>query len=100
MKINFDSKLMGLDGKALVFIEGDTRRDMLLKDAAVEALMLQLVHENSSGEEKLRRYELARKIYDGGELDLTPEDVSLIKQRIGAGYSVAVVGSAFTLLNG
>ncbi|WVK90006.1 hypothetical protein [Burkholderia phage vB_BpP_HN02] len=51
-----------------------------------------------SGDEKYRRYKLWKVVSEGGEVDLTIEDLALIKSRIGATFVTMVVGRAFDLL--
>lgn len=102
MKINFDTVLKGLDGAALKFATSvEETRDMTLKDASISGLTSHVAgDEHTSGEDKFKRYQLAQKVYAGGEVELTPEESSLIKQRIGKCYGPVVVGPAFVALNG
>jgi hypothetical protein len=43
---------------------------------------------------------LAEKLYKAAEVDVEPEDIVLIKAKIGAVYGPAVVLPAYKLLNG
>lgn len=97
MKINFDTTLIHLDGTKLKVKDAD----MSLKFAATEALM-QIAESDrtASGEAKYKRYELAVKVNAGGEVEITPEEAALLKQRIGEIFGPAVVGPAYKLLNG
>jgi hypothetical protein len=100
MKINFDSELKALDGAALQ-TGGNESKPFTLKLAAVEALMRDTDQDaKQSGEQKLKRFDLAERIFKGGEIEITPEEAALIKERIGKGFTPAVVGPAFRLLNG
>lgn len=98
MKVNFS--------KPIVNIQTDepfktNKGDMLLAHVCVEALLV--VDQNdgkTGGEEKLRRYELAKKVSAGGEINIKPEEATLLKDRIGKTYGPAVVGPAFEALNG
>jgi hypothetical protein len=72
-----------------------------LKRVAVEALQANLPDEqNMGGEEKLARFQIAKKVAAGGEQDLTPEEVSKIKLLVGRCYGPVVVGRAYEILNG
>jgi hypothetical protein len=48
--------------------------------------------ENVSGEEKLKRYELARKLYTSEVVDLTSEQVVTLRELVSKTYSVVVTG--------
>jgi hypothetical protein len=97
MKINFDAFLIHLDGKPLT----DKNGDVNLKTVAVESLMVVIESDRTTkGEVKFMRYKLAEKVNSGGEVELTPEEAAMLKQRIGDVFGTAVVGPAFKLLNG
>lgn len=95
MKIDFDVKFQTLDGKAITMNE----KEATLKDVTIEALMGLLEEEKGiSGEEKFKRYELAMKIKGGGIVDISVDDVSLIKRLIGKMFTPLVVGQAWEML--
>ena len=53
-----------------------------------------------TGEEKVKRYQLAQRIYDSkGLLDISPEEQVLLKQLIGRIYPPITVGQAFEILD-
>jgi hypothetical protein len=99
MKILVDTVLTNFKGDSLKAPGG---QEFTLKDAAIEALLATFgeADARTTGTEKFKRYNLAQKVHAGGEVDLTPEEVSLIKERVGTGYNAAVVGAAYLLLNG
>jgi hypothetical protein len=96
MKINFDQELKGLDGEALK--EGD--KAFTLKRAAVEALVALAPDDRANGEEKCKRWQLAVRVNGGGEVELSPEEAAMVKERIGRLYGPLVIGPAWQLLNG
>lgn len=101
-KINFSAPLLNIAGEPFQVKVSETSKDerpMELKDVAIEAL-LAVTPEQQTGEQKFKQYEISQKIYPGGEVDLLPEDITLIKQRIGMIYGPAIVGPAYKLLNG
>jgi hypothetical protein len=56
--------------------------------------------DRATGEEKLRRYTLAEKISNAGdEIELTAEEVSLIKKMIGLAMPTEIVGYAYKVLD-
>lgn len=100
MKINFETPLKSLDDKDIETGKEGEKKPFLLKHACIEALMGDLQGENQTGEQKLKRATLAKRIYDGSEIEITPEEATLIKERIGKAYSAIVVYSAYKILNG
>lgn len=97
MKINFDSVLKHISGENLK----TNGEDLTLKGASIEALIaIAESDRNATGEDKFKRYEIAMKVNAGGEVELTPEEVAVIKKRVGEVFGVAVVGPAYKLLNG
>ena len=95
MKIRFDETMKDLDGKAII---GDGR-DLTLKQIACNALSLIFNDEqNLSGEEKAKRGLLAMRIYANTEIDLTVEEVALIKKLIGKAYGPLIVAQAWEIL--
>lgn len=101
MKINFYSELKSIDGSVLQRRKGDDVAPMLLKDAAIEALMQEFPNENADGNAKLRRALLAERIFTSeGAVDVTAEDAALLKERIGRGYGAVVVFASYKLLDG
>ena len=91
MKINFNQPIKSLQGEAI--------KDLTLKVVSTEALLAPFDDERSlGGEEKAKRYLLATRVYANDELDLTVEEVAKIKQLIGKGYGVLVVGQAWDML--
>jgi hypothetical protein len=53
-----------------------------------------------AGQEKTRRWCLARKVYEDDAPDLQAEDVTVLKELIAKRYSTAVVGRAWQMLEG
>jgi hypothetical protein len=127
MKINFNLELKTLEGKIIRrVIEGEPLvilpsefksleeaneylkrmavREVAstLKNCAIEALSANFQQEGPvSGEEKARRWLLATRIYSNpGDIDLTSEEISLIKRLIGMAYVPLVVGQTWEMLEG
>lgn len=65
----------------------------------ISALMGVYQDEQSlSGEDKFKRYKLAERINAGGILEVSAEDIALLKKLIGKNWSAAVVGPAYEAL--
>lgn len=96
MRRDISQPLLDLDGKPIV--ERDV--PVTLMTVALSALMAQFEDERAlTGKEKADRYQLAMKINKRpGEVDLTAEQVSLLKLLIGKAYGPLVVGQAYEML--
>ena len=100
MKIDVTQNLAALDG-SLITDGTEENKPVLLKTVLVNALMASLEDDkNQTGEDKLKNWTLSKDIHDGTELDLTPEQLSKLKERVGKVYTTAVVGPVFNILNG
>lgn len=95
MKINFDKAITDLNGNPLK--EGD--EEITLKGVCVSALMAAFPDEKLPGTDKLKRFRLADAIYSAnGPLEVSSEDISLLKKLVGDGWGVLIVGRALPLL--
>ncbi len=100
MKINVASYIVDLNGNPRMKNEG-TKEPLTVKDVALEALMSVLdADRGETGEMKFKRFEIAQKVNAGSEVELQPEEIAIIKQRIGVAFGAAVVGPAYKILNG
>ena len=104
MKIDFSQLVKNIEGQPFqMMIEKEgkpEKKEMTLGMICVEALGAQIPGENVDGVEKFKRYQLIRKIFFGGELELEPEDIVKIKDLVGKTGSTAVVGPVWEILNG
>lgn len=75
-------------------------RDLTIREAVVNSLLSTNQRETILGIEKARRYSLAMKVYQAKkQVELTVEDVTLIKDEIGRIYPPLVVGQAYEFLD-
>lgn len=96
MKRDFGIELVGLKGAKLVDGEG---KPLTTGSVSVNALMGQYPDEQGlTGDEKFKRYQLAARIADGDVLEVSAEEVALLKRLIGKGYLPMVVGPAYLAL--
>jgi hypothetical protein len=114
MKIKFSCEMLDMDGKSLRDKVPSGEKNMMGQDilvdgpistlgsVAINALLAVFQDEQGlTGEEKLRRWELAVKIKrTQGELDLELEEVLLVKKLIGKAYGPAICGQAWNCLDG
>ena len=98
-KINFDSVITDLAGEV---VKQDTKdaKDTDLKYLAVIALTSGLEEDkNLSGKDKFELGVLAQEVYAGGEIELSSEDVSTLKDRIGKMFGPLFVLRSYELLD-
>lgn len=105
MKIDFDIKLVNFKNEVIREKvkdkdedEKETFEDLTLGKVCVGALMSFNPESRISGEEKVKRYDLALRIYKGGIIDVTSEEIVLMKKRVGEGFAVIVVGQVLKML--
>jgi hypothetical protein len=95
MKVNFATILTGLDGAPIL---NENKEPFTLGQAVVNALLQPV--QNQSAADKIRRGRLAERAYDEQEIEISPEDVTVIRQCIGELYAPLIVMKAFRLLGG
>lgn len=100
MKINTNQVLKSLSGEPLK--DRNDKGEMVdatLKIAIVNALLAS-TQDKESGTNKIKKYELAKKIFQNDEIDLVAEDIALIKGRVGEVYPPLLVGQINEILEG
>lgn len=102
MKVNFSQILNNINGKPLKHRDEEGNEgDLKLSDVCTNALMsLAEQDKNENGVKKFKRYQLATKIHKQDEVEVTAEEVSLLKEKIGSLYGPAVIGPCYELLEG
>jgi len=97
MQINPEQVFQTLDGKHIE--DPQNKKPLTLKDICVSAL-LGNYDEKIDGTEKVKRYMLATEIYKAkGNIDLSAEDISLLKKLIAIAFSTLVTGQAWEILD-
>lgn len=90
----------------LVTLDGQPMQDNVdgkAVDATVEQVIVNAVLapvQKESGIEKVKKFNLAQRVYKSDEVELTAEEVSLIKACIGENFAPIVVGQVWNLLEG
>ncbi len=73
--------------------------DLTLKNTCISVLEASLEKDkNLSADKKFGLHKMAEKIYEGGEVELTAEEVTTLKSRIGTCCSISVLGASFKIL--
>ncbi len=99
MKIDTNQTLKALNGEVLKDNDGQGNAvDATLKMAVVNALLAPVQKE--TGLDKVKKYELATRIYKNDEVELSSEDIVLIKKCVGDNFAPIVVGQIFNILEG
>lgn len=95
MQVNFDQGLLGLDDKPLEDGEGP----ITLGRVAVEVLCGMEQGEKVTGEQKLARFKLAQRIRRGDPVQVSVEEVALLKERLAKFCPPVVMGRCWEILD-
>jgi hypothetical protein len=99
MLVNVNQVLKTLDGQTMKDNDGKGNAiDATVKMAIVNAVLSPV--ERESGIDKVKKFNLAQKIYGSDEIDLTAEEISLIKERVGDTFAPIIVGQVWNILEG
>lgn len=98
MIIDFSVKLIGIDGKPI----NDGAKDVTLKDVALIALVQDGddTSKSESVEQRMKRMRLAEDIFNVTDVNLSVEEVALIKQRIPHFFRTPIMFAAFKAIEG
>jgi len=97
MIVDMTQKLMGLKGDALKDENGE---EIVLRTIITNALGVPLESDKGmSGDDKAKIWAVAVAVQKD-KVDLTIDELSLIKKRVGEVFPQFVVGPAFLILNG
>lgn len=101
LAIDFSKPIRGIDGKPFTDEKGASI-DKSLGKFCEDALLAAYPDETSlEGTEKFKRWQLAAKIAkDGGKnVDLSVEELALVKKLVGKGYPPMIVGPVWLMLD-
>ncbi len=98
MRIDFSQTFTTLDGVVIEETRGDGHAPVTLGSFAAQALVAADQTKPETGEEKVRAYDVAVRIYKGGEQEVSAEDIALMKAKVGAFGTALVVGQAYRML--
>lgn len=100
MKINFEKVFKTFDGQPIMK-GADSKEPITLKWVSIESLIgIYQDEKELQGEEKLKRYKLAMKISNGNIIEISVEEIALIKNLIGKAFGTLIVGQAWEYLEG
>ena len=99
-EVDFSRRITDLDGKDIPASADKGANPLDLARVAGLALLAQSPDDARMAQEaKLARFNLAIKVHSGGRVDLTSEEVTLLKGAISAAYPPLVVGRAVEILD-
>jgi hypothetical protein len=94
VKVNFSQVLIDLEGSPIV----DNGKPVTLGAITAQALLAADPNTPESGDDKARAYDIATRVYRAGEVEVSVEDVALMKKKIGQFMTAIVVGQTFRML--
>jgi hypothetical protein len=98
MKVNLTETIKGLDGEDIMRPGLGGEPVPMTMAFAIRSALVQPGQQAPGAAEQLQRYDLQLKLHAVGEVNLTAEDVVLIKSVLPAVYGPLVVGPIFKLL--
>lgn len=98
MKINLDTVIRDLTGKAFKDGDGEAIKDLTLGRLACLSLLNDYQDKPKTSGQKVDDYLLGVRVNNGGVLELKTEEVARIKEMIARGFPTLIVGVAFGLL--
>jgi len=103
MKINANAVINDYKGKPAKIEEpGEkpTTRDFELRDVLCPALTSPIEGERPSPKEAFARFQLAQKLWAGGEVEMTAEDVAMAQRLVSKAWSPGIAGAVYGMLEG
>lgn len=96
MLVEVNIPLKTLDGQVMKDNVDGKAVDATVKLAIVNAVLSPV--QNEKGVDKVKKYELAKKIYASDEVDLDEKEIAMIKERVGETFPPMIVGQIYELL--
>ena len=96
MLVKVDTPLKTLDGQVMKDNVDGQAVDATVKNAIVNAVLSPV--EREKGVDKVKKYELAKRIFESDEVDLNEDDIKTIKERVGEVFPPIIVGQIYELL--
>jgi len=98
MVIDFGKVFVNFEGQGLIDHDGEGKVvSMTLGRTAANALLVP--NDKDNGADKIRKYDLALRVYGGGEVDLATEEVTAIRDAILKSYGPMICGQAAKMLS-
>ncbi len=91
MTKNVDAPIRDLNGTPLT----DATGPVTVGSVCLTALLTATADDKSTPAEKVSKWKLAQRIHKGGDVALTPEDLTALKAAVGPLFGPLVVGQVF-----
>ena|SRR6185436_12502090 len=96
MRINTTQVLKNYEGKEI--LEDD--KPITLRDVFSIGLNSQLPDEKMTADQKAKIFQITTKLYTNNEVDLTVDQLALIKEQVGKVYNPLVYGRVCEIIDG
>lgn len=96
MLVKVNKPLKTIDGQMMKEVVDGEAVDATVKMAIVNAVLSPV--EKESGVDKVKKYELAKRVHTSDEVDLNEDEIKLIKDRVGEAFPPLIVGQIYELL--
>lgn len=98
MKFNVDIVLKNLQGETLK--DTDSKGEIIEATAklAIVNAVLAPSQKQDSGVDKIKKYELAKKVFNGGNVDLNEDEIKMIKDCVNTIYPPLICGQLNEML--
>jgi len=93
--------VLNLDGKPMKYMNDGAESNLSVKQAIRLGLTASLEEEKAKGDDKFKHFTLATKVMGvtkDADLELTAEDITQIKERVGKFWGAEVVGFIYNIL--
>ena len=95
MKVKIETALIGIDG--VETLKSDKGRPLTIKDIIVNSVLTPL--QDDDEKKKFEKYEIFKKVRDAkSEVELSIEQIALIKKSIGKIQPPLIMGQCFEIL--
>jgi len=96
MLVKVNIPLKTLDGQVMKDNVDGEAIDATIRMAIVNSVLAPVQKE--SGIDKVKKYELAKRVYKEDEVDLNEDEIKLIKDCVGENYAPIIVGQIYEIL--
>lgn len=97
MKLDVTQVLKNMEGKTMKDSDGNGNAiDATIRMAIVNALLSPV--QKDTGVDKMKKWELAQRVFKQDEVEVSIDDVKIIKDRIGELYPPLIVGQVWKIL--
>ena len=101
-KINTETVFLDMTGEKIEtpVAPGKPPEELTLKTVLIQCLINEADGEKNDGVAKIKRYDLALRIKNGGTVEMTADEIEMCKKSISLQFPVLVTGQANRLLEG